>query len=116
MVVHYTGWAAIRELQSRGPLGRNLLSSERPLSDEEKDLVQEVARFATANPDDPHIALAAQYAAPFGAHMQAVNEGVPGLESFFLLVVAGKASMGYKDVGGHRARGAHRLRALVRRP
>jgi hypothetical protein len=53
----YCGRSASTRAHSSGwPDRRNLLSSERPLSDEERDVLQEVAGFAAANPDDPHIA------------------------------------------------------------
>jgi RHS repeat-associated protein len=99
-VVHLKGWAAIRELRSRGPLGNNLLSHDTPLWEEEKDLLQEIARFAAANPDDAQIAFSAINAAPLAIYGKANQEGVSGMGPFFMIAVAGVASLGYKDAPG----------------
>jgi hypothetical protein len=98
-VVHLKGWAAIRELRSRGPLGSNLISHETPLWEEEKDLLQEIARFTAANPDDADIAASATSAAPIGVFLKANDEGVPGLGPFAMLALGMKANFG-KDVPG----------------
>jgi hypothetical protein len=93
----FTGWAAIRELRSRGPLRNNLLAHETPLWEEEKDLLQEVARFAAANSDDADIASPATSAAPIGVFLRASDENVPGLGPFAMLALGMAANFG-KDV------------------
>jgi hypothetical protein len=95
-VVHYTGWAAIRALRALTQLG----SHESPVTEEEKDLLAEVGRFALLHRDDPQITASASGAAPIGFIAKAYQEGVPGMEPFGLMAMGVIGTMGWGDYTG----------------